>query len=48
MARTLPLLNATALTEGGEDPVVTKYYFRATAPAARSAAPSPAGRPERR
>ena len=24
---TLPVLNATALTESGEDPVVTKYYF---------------------
>ena len=27
MAMTLPVLNATALTESGEDPVVTKYYF---------------------
>ena len=27
MALTLPVLNVTALTETGEDPVVTKYYF---------------------
>ena len=27
MAMTLPVLNATALTESGGDPVVTKYYF---------------------
>ena len=26
-ALTLPVLNAAALTESGEDPVVTKYYF---------------------
>ena len=29
MALTLPVLNTTALTESGEDPVVTKYYFHA-------------------
>ena len=29
MAMTLPVLNVTALTESGEDPVVTKYYFHA-------------------
>jgi hypothetical protein len=27
IAMSLPVLNATALTETGEDPVVTKYYF---------------------
>jgi len=27
MAITLPVLNATALTASGEDPVVTKHYF---------------------
>jgi len=27
MAMTLPVLNATALTESAADPVVTKYYF---------------------
>jgi hypothetical protein len=26
-ALTLPVLNVTALTESGGDPVVTKYYF---------------------
>jgi hypothetical protein len=26
-ALTLPVLNVTVLTESGEDPVVTKYYF---------------------
>ena len=26
-AMTLPVLNATALTESGGDPVVTKFYF---------------------
>jgi hypothetical protein len=29
MELTLPVLNVTALTETGEDPVVTKYYFAA-------------------
>ena len=29
LALTLPVLNVTALTESGEDPVVTKYHFHA-------------------